>query len=234
MIESFPSFLFDPLPSSFVLRTEAALFVILALRRFYKGPLWQIDLQFLGLPLFFSLFLVPTNHVLYSVLRSLQLAVLLLTLIALYLFPAVPHLEKPSGPFSVGTFWATFDDAERARTICCQLWYPSCLISGEKKWEKHRAPFWGPFSLPLTRVLCQRFGMPSFLLDHLQHVPTPCIRDAPLVSSPLHLPVIFSSHGLYGFKGDRTTFSMEVSMIPSPFTRSARLCLTWVLLSVGQ
>lgn len=87
---------------------------------------------------------------------------------------------------------------------------------GEEERKRHRGErvaLWGPLSLRLVRTLCGRFHMPSFLLDSISLSSLSSSFMSPLSPPDLcpSLPLVLSSHGLFGFKGDRTLFCMDLA-----------------------
>lgn len=121
-----------------------------------------------------------------------------------YLLP-VPRLEKPSGPYPVGTriyHWTEGADSEgssgaaggRPRELMVQLWYPAAAAEGGKK---------APYIPGLDRLgseLQERTGIPASLLHYLNMGDTGAFLDSPLSGAKAQYPVILFSHGWPGFR----------------------------------
>jgi predicted dienelactone hydrolase len=124
-----------------------------------------------------------------------------LVLLALpYLLP-VPRLEKPTGPYSVGTriyHWTeeagSGGEAASPRELMVQLWYPAAAVGGGRK-----APYI-PGLEQLGRELQKHTGIPAFLVRYLNMGDTGARLDPPLSGAKAQYPVILFSHGWPGFR----------------------------------
>lgn len=114
------------------------------------------------------------------------------------------NLPLPSGQYKIGTRISSWYDKERDRRLSIQLWYPSEQTTTN---QFDPLPFWWPNSTKIGSELCRLFGMPFFLLFHLDHCKSNSYLELPVIHQSL--PIIIFSHGFYGFKGDRSYFSEQ-------------------------
>ncbi|WP_438446338.1 alpha/beta hydrolase family protein [Gorillibacterium sp. sgz5001074] len=127
------------------------------------------------------------------------LPVVLLSATSAFLLP-VPRLEKPEGPYAVGTetFWWKDEqrpegDGSRPRELAVQIWYPAIHRSSD-----HEAPYI-PGIQQLARMLWKEKRAPVFLSAYLHHTKTFSYEGATLPESG-RFPVVLLSHGWPGFR----------------------------------
>ena len=128
------------------------------------------------------------------------------------IFP-IPRLAAPSGRYLVGTTVAHLQDSTReesytpapgdSREIMVQVWYPT-MASG----NSDRALYLDALDVAGPAV-AQRLDLPSFLLDHLNHVRTHAFLDAPAAGGP-H-PLLIFSHGLRGLRTQNARLMEELA-----------------------
>ncbi len=129
-------------------------------------------------------------------------SLLLVLAVALPMVFPVFNLPETSGTYAVGT--SSFDwvdmsrpetftsDPEDQRDIMVQVWYPA-----EKVTEVKPMALW--YDAKTTGALFgEAIGMPSFLFDQLDLVPTHSYFDAPVSGAQEKYPVLIFSHGLLG------------------------------------
>ena len=130
-----------------------------------------------------------------------------LTLVLLVLFP-VNDMQKPIGPYKVGTLTYDLTDESRtelygdregdARKIRIQMWYPA---NSDSKGPK--AP-WIQDGTIVPRQLLEGYNVPTFLYDNITLISSNSYVDAPLDSSISKMPVVIISHGWTGFRNLHT------------------------------
>ena len=156
---------------------------------------WQVA------PLFFGTVLVTLSKLVSFeslFMTSIGIILLLATVVLDHVFPLF-KIPPPSGQYKVGTRFTCWYDKKRDKKISVQIWYPSEATPTEKP-----TVFWWPNTKLMTPKLCELFHFPNFVLNHLNL----CYSNSYLNIEPLNqsLPVIISSHGFSGFKGDRSFF----------------------------
>ena len=121
--------------------------------------------------------------------------------VCVWVFPAVPTLPRPDGPYAVGSHIHRWTDASRdephtadpvdRRDVIVQAWYP--LTSGAPHVEPSRFVYIdGLGRLPPTVS-----GIPSFLLHRYGQIETHAETFAPLAAGDRAWPVVIFSPG-YG------------------------------------
>jgi dienelactone hydrolase len=138
----------------------------------------------------------------------------ILSLLLPILLP-IPRLDKPSGPFAVGTRTWHWVDRERIdphasqldapREILAQAWYP--IDPGTAGEMSH----WMASAEIVAPAVAEWIGQPSFFLDHLVLVETPALQDATIASNPTGFPVILFSHGFGGFRAQNTNQMLHLA-----------------------
>ncbi|GMV99218.1 MAG: carboxylic ester hydrolase [Candidatus Hydrogenedentota bacterium] len=122
---------------------------------------------------------------------------------AAYLLP-VPALPAPGGPYKVGSSVYVWEDDSREtvyaggetgpRKIVAQIWYPASPAKSSKRMAwMHRTDEVGP-------AIAGFFGLPKFILNHLNLVQLNAWEDAPIAETAGKMPVIVYSHGWRGFR----------------------------------
>jgi predicted dienelactone hydrolase len=124
----------------------------------------------------------------------------------IFKFPA------PTGPHQIGVRDFHFIDESRAedfstdpnvrRELMVRVWYPSQPESGAQT-----QPFW-PDANRTGPPILDRYGFPSFVLNHLSLVKTHSYLNAPLLDQSKTYPVLVFSHG-YG----QSDFSMNLTQM---------------------
>lgn len=134
---------------------------------------------------------------------GLGLAVVAACGLLAYALP-VPIIPAPPGPYKVGTATWQFTDtsqtdpyaekAEQPRIIVLQAWYPAEVAPGMRP-----AP-WCPSIDIFGPAIAKKFGLPSFLLNHLQLVQSHSYANAEVKAQAGGWPVVIYSHGWTGFR----------------------------------
>ncbi|MBK7897259.1 MAG: hypothetical protein IPJ90_20705 [Anaerolineaceae bacterium] len=143
------------------------------------------------------------------------LLALLLWLVALALPVAmpVPTLPEPTGPYAVGTFTTFLVDESRPenyttapndnRELVAQVWYPAANRDGQPADYLPDLEIAGP-------VIAEQFGLPSFLVSHVNLTELDIWQDVPAADDGAPFPVIVFSHGLSGIRMQNTTMVREL------------------------
>lgn len=188
----------------------ALLLILLPLHFVIEQPRWQMTLIYLLAPLLIAWRLFAPASVgrgLAWTAGGLALLMLLLSVGLGILFPIVRLAELP-GPYKVGTTTLALIDTERLdpyapfpnqrRAVMMQLWYPA-----EEDVAGRRAPYLAN-GLTVAHAVAARFGLPSFLLNHVRLLQARAIVEAPVVEEETRFPLIFFSHGLGGVRNQNT------------------------------
>ncbi|MCB8976234.1 MAG: hypothetical protein H6657_02265 [Ardenticatenaceae bacterium] len=145
----------------------------------------------------------------------LALLGLLIWLIAIALPVAmpVPQLPDPTGPYAIGTFTTYLVDESRPeiytedpndnREVMVQVWYPAADRKGEPAKYLEDLDVAGP-------VIAEQFGLPTFLLSHVNLTELDVWKNAPAASDGAPFPVIIFSHGLTGIRMQNTVMVREL------------------------
>ena len=107
------------------------------------------------------------------------------------------QLEKPVGPFAVGTksfSWKYYSDGKIADSVVteetvltAQFWYPAKLVNGGQA---------VPYATAQTlHAAAEESGIPDFVVDNLKLVKTAAVQDAPVASRKVSYPVIIFTPG---------------------------------------
>jgi predicted dienelactone hydrolase len=120
----------------------------------------------------------------------------------------IPRLSPPTGPYAVGTrSWHWIDEnrsdpyapgKDVARELMVQAWYPV-----DQNGEGERS-LWMASAEIVAPAVAAWINLPTFFLDHLVHVRTEALQDAPITSRESGFPVILFSHGFGGFRAQNT------------------------------
>ncbi|HSH04257.1 MAG TPA: dienelactone hydrolase family protein [Anaerolineae bacterium] len=126
----------------------------------------------------------------------------ILSLVVPVLLP-VPKLAAPSGPYVVGTQTFYMVDGSREEThteepgdvreLMVQVWYPAAKQMGPEATYVDNA-------LVTGAAVAEQFGLPSFLMNHINLAPTYTYVGAPVAQNG-PFPVIVFVHGLSGVRG---------------------------------
>lgn len=192
----------------------------LLLHLFREGYRWQMLPAYvlvLALNVHTLLTLIRSQPVLRT--RGLRAAAALFGLVwlafavALPLLLPVPRPLPPTGPYGVGTTAVHIVDAGRPepfstevehRELMVQIWYPA-LISPDSP----RAPYVEGTDV-VGPAIASRFGLPSFLLGHLDLVRTAAYLDAPATTDG-PFPLLVFSHGLRGLRVQNTSLMQQLA-----------------------
>ena len=133
--------------------------------------------------------------------------------VALPVAMPVPRLPDPTGPYAIGTFTTYLVDENRLesyteapddnRELVVQVWYPAASEAGKPAAYLEDLAVAGP-------VLAAQFGLPTFLLNHINLTELDVWQEAPAASSGAPFPVVVFSHGLSGIRMQNTTMVREL------------------------
>lgn len=125
----------------------------------------------------------------------------------------VPRLPDPTGPYAIGTFTTFLVDENRLesyteepddnRELVVQVWYPAASRAGEPAQYIEDLAVAGP-------VIAAQFGLPAFLLNHVNLTELDVWQNAPVASNEVPFPVVIFSHGLSGIRMQNTTMVREL------------------------
>ncbi|WP_420632051.1 alpha/beta hydrolase family protein [Candidatus Leptofilum sp.] len=125
----------------------------------------------------------------------------------------VPKLPDPTGPYAIGTFTTFLVDESRLenytedpndnRELVVQVWYPAANRAGEKANYLPDLGIAGP-------VIAEQFGLPAFLVSHVNLTELDIWLDVPVANEGAPFPVIIFSHGLTGIRMQNTTMVREL------------------------
>lgn len=146
------------------------------------------------------------------VLGSIFSLLFLITAVAFPVLLPVFSLEKPTGPYQVGTITYDWTDENRLeeatkdpndkRELMVQVWYPS-----EKSDSLKRAPYIK--DLPeVAKGLEKQSGIPSLLFSHLKYVKSHSYVNAKISVKQQKYPLLIFSHG-FGLLRNINTFEVE-------------------------
>ncbi len=127
----------------------------------------------------------------------------------------VPQLTPITGTFEVGTTILHLVDESReeiytpdpndTRELVAQVWYPTTDTTNVDR------ALYLPFLDIIGPVVAERFGLPAFLLNHI-NITNLDIYDEPSVyQEDGQLPVIIFSHGLGGLRTQNTAMFQELA-----------------------
>ncbi len=133
--------------------------------------------------------------------------------VALPMAMPVPRLPDPTGPYAIGTFTTYLVDGSRLesyteepddnRELVVQVWYPAASREGEPAKYLEDLAVAGP-------VLAAQFGLPTFLLNHINLTELDVWQNVPAVTNNAPFPVVIFSHGLSGIRMQNTTMVREL------------------------
>jgi hypothetical protein len=125
----------------------------------------------------------------------------------------VPRLPTPTGLYAIGTFTTYLVDTTRPETytddpsdnreLVVQVWYPAANHDGEPAQYMPDLDVAGP-------VIAEQFGLPAFLLDHINLTELDVWLDIPPANDGAPFPVIIFSHGLTGIRTQNTVMVREL------------------------
>jgi predicted dienelactone hydrolase len=125
----------------------------------------------------------------------------------------VPSLPSLSGPYPVGTFSLYLvdngrndiyaDDPNTPRELMVQFWYPAAPTGQEE--TAVLLP-----DLPLTGpIIAERFGLPPFLLNHVNLIDLGISQAPPAANG--RFPLILFAHGLTGLRGQNSSMVRQLA-----------------------
>lgn len=129
----------------------------------------------------------------------------------------VPRLLRPTGTYQVGTTIRYLVDDSRqeiytqdpndSRELLVQIWYPI-----EAAGDAERALYMPELDV-IGPVVAEQFGLPSFLLNHINLTRLDIYKDAPVAetAAATPFPVIVFSHGLTGLRIQNTIMAQELA-----------------------
>jgi acetyl esterase/lipase len=140
------------------------------------------------------------------------LAALLLATALPALLP-VPQPPPPTGPYPVGTYTLYLVDDSRTdiyaadpnapRELMVQFWYPAAPTGQED--TAVLLP-----DLPQTGpIVAERFGLPPFLLNHVNLTDLNLVESPPAVNG--RFPLIIFAHGLTGLRGQNSSMMVQLA-----------------------
>ncbi|HOG78481.1 MAG TPA: hypothetical protein PK454_01905 [Anaerolineaceae bacterium] len=121
----------------------------------------------------------------------------------------VPKLPQPTGPYDVGTttfYWVNPDAVDpytgEVRRLMVQAWYPT-----DKPSTAEPAPYFPDLKV-MAPAIARNFGLPDFMLNHLELSQTHTTLEPPFASDLTQTPVLIFSHGWTGMRY-QNTFQVE-------------------------
>ncbi len=140
----------------------------------------------------------------------------LLILVSLGLFYAFPMrgIPDPTGEYKIGSFYDIIEDEDRlelytedptdTRRFMIKVWYPTinAISSEPRKWIGSSA---------ITESLAKDMGLPAFLLDHINDIPSNHYGYVPLSQDQESYPIVIISHGWGGFMTLHTDLAEELA-----------------------
>jgi dienelactone hydrolase len=162
---------------------------------------WQMYPAYTGVALL-PLLLLPHIDTSALLRRSAQGLIVLLVLVSgllAWVLP-IPKLPVPAGPHAVGTASLLVEDPERpdpyvtgeARSFMLQIWYPAMTL------ENASTIPWMPDARAFSSAIGAQLGLPGFILNHLDLIPSNAVARAPILVGAGKLPVVIYSHGWNG------------------------------------
>ncbi|MBC7685795.1 MAG: carboxylic ester hydrolase, partial [Bdellovibrionales bacterium] len=132
--------------------------------------------------------------------------------IALPIVLPVFHLERPSGPYQIGTLTYHWVDQNRAelfsaeanvrRELMVQIWYPAQPDPSSPR------TLYVHDSEALSQAFAQLRHWPRFALTHLRYVTSHAVHGAAISNGKPNYPVLIFMEGLTGFR-QMNTFQVE-------------------------
>jgi len=175
--------------------------ILLFLWQFARRPRLLLPLALLALLVNLAQMTVEGFRWLLFPLYSLSI-LLVVVMVLLMLFLPRFRLPEPTGPYAVGTvtqYWV--DEARHQRPLLVQFWYPA-----SRDLPARAAPY-----MHHAELLGHAFGVPGWLLRHLNFLPTQSGSGAPLASDQQTYPLLLFSHGLGGVRTQNTFQCQELA-----------------------
>ncbi|TQR40568.1 alpha/beta hydrolase family protein [Paenibacillus popilliae] len=200
----------------FIIALTVAYCVLIA-QLFAEGYRWQMIPAYLSSVIMTACYLLARrkksvrNRVTIT-LKSLLLVIYLSVAVAMPALMPVSLLNKPTGPFMVGTTLYHWVDDQREelftkdpddrRELMVQIYYPA----GDKG-EGNREPYIRN-AHEIAKGLEGDLSIPAFVLSHLNLVESNSFTEARLSDAESPYPVLIFSHGFNGFR-NQNTFQVE-------------------------
>ena len=191
-----------------------AMFIGFLVHNFIGSKPWQLTpiFFFMVLVVFFAMIKSPKTYmkVIYTIIASL---LILVSIGLLYAFPA-RGIPNPTGEYKIGSYYDIIEDENRlelytedstdTRRFMIKVWYPTIntTSSEPRKWIGSSA---------ITESLAEDMGIPSFLLDHINDIPSNHYGYAPLSQDQESYPIVIISHGWGGFMTLHTDLAEELA-----------------------
>ncbi|WP_068613802.1 alpha/beta hydrolase family protein [Paenibacillus tuaregi] len=150
-----------------------------------------------------------------ALISSILAAVLFISGGLMVLFPFF-QLPEPTGQLSVGTqtlhlidksrqeIFAADRNPNRKRELMVQLWYPAEAVSGDP------APFISSGS-KMIKAVAQSIGMPAFLFNHLNYIPSNSYKDAAIAKINSTYPLVILNHGFSSSRVYQTSYAENLA-----------------------
>lgn len=145
-------------------------------------------------------------------LAALAVVILLLSGYVAWEVSSPIRFDKPTGPYTVGTFGAEVTDSarvedalpgkDRYRRLILQFWYPAEKTAGLTRAMYHPNPDY------FDREVNKLFDIPEVMLSRLTKSTTNSWVNAPVSPTKPKYPVILFSHGMNGMRF-LNTYQME-------------------------
>lgn len=197
---------------------------VLALHGIFEGFRYQMIFSYLFVILFTVYALVKTNNELFSrkipkvikvITVSLSIISLGVTSFLAYVFP-IFSLPKPTGSYDIGVKYFHMIDTKRKdpfldksskkrRELMAKVYYPAQ--------EDKTKPYFSYFhnSSELIQLFTKHYGMPSFMLDHINLVKTHAKENLQISDKKQNYPVVLFSHGAGDSMEIQTTLSENLA-----------------------
>jgi dienelactone hydrolase len=197
---------------------------VFVLHGILEGFRYQMFFSYLFVILFTVYALAKTNNELFArkipkvikvITVSFTLMALAFTSLLAYAFP-VFSLPKPTGSYDIGVKYFHLIDEKRKdpfldksskkrREVMAKVYYPA------KKDESKAYFSYFHHSSELIQLFTKHYGMPSFMLDHLNLVKTNAKENLQISDKKQNYPVVLFSHGAGDSMEVQTTMSENLA-----------------------
>ena len=176
----------------------------------FESLRWQMGgIYFLSLILIIKLFFPIKKQLLKILSLTLQLLIIMLTIILLILFP-INQVPPLTGNYQVGTISFDLVDENRIeiygnddtslRKIRVQMWYPTDDTSGTKD-------YWISDGKFVSEQIASFVNLPGFLSDYVSVIKSNSFINASLAKNLNQIPVIIISHGWTSMRDLHTDYA---------------------------